>query len=455
MKTLVKKRLAKRSDRGIYLQDRELQETEFEIGSMYTYRIDHKNKRVIITKGEDNTVSKRKIAENEYKPVIDIRKKEAIEVFTECDYLKVYIYQDEIIIEGYFESSDQPIQQAKITHEQLYELTKEIVTHISISTPLRIASLFSGSGMFDYAFHIDDSFEIVSGVELDTEACRTYKYNIGDHVLNMDITEAIPFLPKVPIIIGGSPCQGFSPANRRTNGEDNENSKLVRQFIRAVRSNEECKVFVLENVPQLLGTRYENEIRYYLDDFHIEVGVLDASEFGGAQRRKRAFMIGTKIGSGINKIKLPIPLKKTLKTVRQAFAGLHDGIYNQGDVTLPKKETIEKMNYVPEGGNFLDIPKEIRPNGQHSNLYRRLEWDKPSISLPNVRKSNILHPEENRILSVREIARLFDLPDSFRFFGSLSAMQQQVSNGVALSVGKAIMKVIKNAFKEKLLLSFG
>lgn len=56
-----------------------------------------------------------------------------------------------------------------------------------------------------------------------------------------------------------------------------------------------------------------------------------------------------------------------------------------------------------------------------------------------------MHPEENRILSVRECARLFDVPDSFEFKGKLSSMQQQIANAVPVKLMKAVMTSVKEA----------
>lgn len=60
----------------------------------------------------------------------------------------------------------------------------------------------------------------------------------------------------------------------------------------------------------------------------------------------------------------------------------------------------------------------LRPRGVHTDMYRQLRWDAPSPTLVHPRKFMLLHPREERILSVRECARLQDLPDSFVFLGS-------------------------------------
>ncbi|WP_240377200.1 DNA cytosine methyltransferase [Bacillus piscicola] len=460
---LIKQRKAKLSKRGIYLQDRELLQTVFKPGAHYTYKIDPTSKSILIqpTSGSQNKVSKRKYKDT-YKSVIDIRKKEALEVFRGVDYLEVEIFKDHITIAGYRNNepltdhqSSQKLAEVSFSRVQIRSLIQEHSLKDTYGRSLKTirppldevitaVSLFSGAGVFDLGF-LDD-FKIILALEKDSDAVKTYRYNIGDHVQETDIvyTEK-SLLPKADVIIGGSPCQGFSNANRHTHFLHNPNNLLVRQFIDSVNSNENCKVFVLENVPQLLTAgngQFKNEIEEALSDFDITSGILNASHFGTAQNRKRAFMIGSKIG----KIKLPKPREGLVNTVKQALCGLHDDIPNQRDYSQSTDTTIKRFKHVPPGGNIFDIPEDIRPKGGHSIYYRRLEWNEVAPSIVNPRKANILHPSLNRILSVRECARLFDVPDTFTFKGTLSSMQQQICNSVPVSLAKAIAKKVKNAF---------
>ena len=80
----------------------------------------------------------------------------------------------------------------------------------------------------------------------------------------------------------------------------------------------------------------------------------------------------------------------------------------------------------------------------HSGTYKRLHMSEPSVTISNFRKSMLIHPVQDRLLSVREAARLQTFPDKFEFYGPLHSMQQQVSDAVpvnlAMAVGKAILK---------------
>lgn len=462
---LIKSRKAKVSKRGIYLQDKVLQQTDFVPGSNYKYIIDPQNKQIIIktsTDHKDNQVSKRTLRQG-FKPVIDIRKKEALTLFKDSDYLQVSIYQDRILVEGFSETREASVyiskdQLASVAREQIsFDLfsdgfnTNPVKTAFNnLHIPLQIASLFSGAGVMDEGFK-EEGFDIVFALEKDEEAIKTYRYNHGDHIVQADITTFDKSkIRKAPIMIGGSPCQGFSNSNRHTSFLDNPNNKLLKEFIKSVQTNKNCQVFVLENVPQILTAgngKFKEEIYQALSDFEITSGILSSAQFGEAQDRRRAIFIGSKIG----RIELPKAVypEQLYRTVRMAFTGLSNLVPNQLDYSKGKQETIERMKHVPPGGNWKDIPDHLqtarmKSGNTHSVIYRRLEWDKPSFTIPNPRKNNITHPEENRTLSVRECARLFGLRDSFVFKGSLSSMQQQICNAVPVKLAKAIAKKIKN-----------
>jgi DNA (cytosine-5)-methyltransferase 1 len=462
---LIKSRKAKVSERGIYLQDSALQQTNFIPGSNYKYVIDSKNKQIIIQTSqdpEDNQVSKRALKEG-FKPVIDIRRKEALNLFKGSEYLEVFIYQDRILVEGFSETNEtissyiSKDQLASVTREQIsFDLFSDVFQTKTVQSafhnlhiPLQIASLFSGAGVMDQGFK-EEGFDIVFALEKDEEAIKTYRFNHGDHVVQADITSFDKSkIIKAPIMIGGSPCQGFSNSNRHSSFLANPNNKLLNEFIQAVKTNENCQVFVLENVPQILTAgdgKFKEEIYQALSDFDITSGVLSSAQFGEAQDRKRAIFIGSKIGP----IDLPKAIypKQLYRTVRMAFSGLSNEVSNQLDYSKGKPETIERMKHVPPGGNWNDIPTHLqtarmKSGNTHSVIYRRLEWDKPCFTIPNPRKNNITHPEEHRTLSIRECARLFGLKDSFVFKGSLSSMQQQICNAVPVKLAKAIAKQIK------------
>ncbi|MBU3173321.1 DNA cytosine methyltransferase [Clostridium estertheticum] len=516
---MIKTRKMKISDRGLYLQDSELINTNFNVGSHYRYIIDIKTKKIIIVGSEsesDNTVSKRN-KKNVVSPVIDIRSnqiKSVLGLFKEskAEFLQVTITDNKIIIEEYQEVKNSLLNKAnkfikKITgksknviritdilnvkkisqiemsvkqldqavggYEQTsfldydFNLTKNINTsHVAnslknLDIPLKILSLYSGAGLLDSGFKDIGGFEFVYATDISKDACLTYSKNIGNHIVNADITKLdLKNLPDAQVIIGGSPCVLLTNSNRKTNLNkkvkvnerilDIPENILLRKYIETVKNNKGCIVFVHENVGQIntIGEgRLIKEIKEELADFEITIDLHNASDYGTAQNRKRSIIVGSKIGK-TNVIK---PVLHPIKTLRQAFEGLTEATPNQGDYSKARPLTLERMKYVPLGGNVFNIPEAIRPKSVHSDYFKRLEWDKPSITIVNPRKSMLLHPTENRILSVRECARLQGLPDTFIFYGTLASMQLQVCNGVAyqlsLAIATKIKEVLANTFK--------
>lgn len=504
VKKSIKKRFIETKNHRIYIQDSELVKTVFQPGQKYNFEFDKNNGSVLKIFIDDNgkrIVSKRK-RKNYINPVIDIRAKYILNQFSNYDKVEIEIYKDEILVRGLSDikelktnfdiltdkvvelhskvkikkeiilpkkyindlylkkvSNGVNTKFEQIRFESLFEENK--LSHISISSnyntkntkeynrdvhiALRLVSLFSGVGVLDKGF-IDEGFAPQIAIELEHDMVETYKANLGNHAIQGDLNKYdIRTIPDGEILIGGSPCQDFSNANRRTGKIlDSPKNLLIRKYIEVAKHMKSLKVFVLENVSQLItkGKKFIDEVKQQLSDFEITINKVNSADFSSAQNRERVIIIGSKIG----KIELKKPLVKLYKTVRQAFEGLTRDTLNQLDYSKPKEETIFKMSFIPQGGNFKDIPEQYRGKGCHSNVYRRLEWDKQSITIANVRKSNILHPEENRILSVRECARLFDLPDTFKFLGKLSNKQQAIANAVPLNLARAIAKTVKNAF---------
>ena len=114
---------------------------------------------------------------------------------------------------------------------------------------------------------------------------------------------------------------------------------------------------------------------------------------------------------------------------------------------------IERYKRIPAGGNWQDIVEMMSNYSQlertHSNIYRRLEWDEPSITIGHYRKSMLIHPEQHRGLSLREASRLQSFPDWFRFAGTVDGQsgglmhkQQQLANVVCPLVSKAIAQLL-------------
>jgi DNA (cytosine-5)-methyltransferase 1 len=278
------------------------------------------------------------------------------------------------------------------------------------------------------------------------------------------------------LVTGGPSCQSFSTAGRRRSLDD-DRGNLFRYFVEVVRDLRP-RFFVMENVPGVLSAavrhrplsergpgypaldpeeQHGSAIRLILEelkalDYYVVFGVMNAADYGSAQRRSRLIFLGSRDGEDL---RLPAPThdvsgrygRRPWRTLRQALEGLEDAepIYS----TL-SPAAVKLMKRIPEGGNWRDLPASLQRSalgkaadswGGRSGFYRRLAWDAPTPALttnPISRATMFVHPDEDRPLSVREYARVQGFPDAWTFDGGVRDQYVQIGNAVPLAVSEAI-----------------
>lgn len=131
------------------------------------------------------------------------------------------------------------------------------------------------------------------------------------------------------------------------------------------------------------------------------------------------------------------------ETTEEALQKVTPDWFNYPDQTSNRPETVRNMSLVRPGHNFKDIP-ELRDNlNMHSDRYYRLDPDRPSPTIVNWRKLPLIHPTENRTLTVAEASALMGFDKEFQFHGTLSERQQQCGNGCTHAIGKLIKDTVK------------
>ena len=163
-----------------------------------------------------------------------------------------------------------------------------------------VVGLFSGCGGLDLGFK-QAGFDILWANDFDQDSVKTYRENIGDHVVLGDITK-IPNkdIPSdFDVLLGGFPCQGFSVANIKRSMKDERNF-LYLEMLRVIK-NKKPKFFVAENVKGLLSMEKGAVIDMIVKDFEkigykVDYRLLTASDYGVPQHRQRVFIIGNRIG---------------------------------------------------------------------------------------------------------------------------------------------------------------
>lgn len=324
----------------------------------------------------------------------------------------------------------------------------------------KIISLFSGAGGMDLGF-IQAGFKISMAIDNDSNAVQTYKYNIGNHIIEGDIKELFfnnenNIQENIDVVIGGPPCQGFSIAgNIGRTFKDDERNKLYKEFIRIVNIIQP-KIIVMENVAKLYTHNNGKTRKEILEDFanigyDVEVQILNSANYGTPQIRNRVFFIGKR--KDINtKVNFPIPIYKeeNYKTVKEALE--HFPKLNSGEICkdIPNhesmnhtKDMLNKMKYVKDGCGRECIPPEFGEIKGDVRKYIRYNSLKPSICVTgDMRK--VFHYSQNRALTVRELATLQDFPENFKFLGTKSSQQQQVGNAVPVKLAFSVANCVKD-----------
>ena len=342
--------------------------------------------------------------------------------------------------------------------------------------------IFSGAGGLSLGAEMA-GFQVKFAVEKNKSAAETYRHNHpGTLVLEDDIHNINPLnylLPSehVSIVFGGPPCQGFSSSNTMTRNMQNPNNSLFEEFLRFV-SVIQPDWFLFENVEGF--THFEHgKIQRLVEQYFIEMGyhvfskVLWASDYGVPQHRNRFFMVGNRLNIAFE---FPNPFGTKI-TVNDAIGDLPYLENGQQEPSMPYKlpankasdyarimrkgssrsrqnyvsrnadYVIERYQYIGQGENWKAIPDKLMQNyankqNCHSGIYKRLIANEPSIVISNYRKNMLIHPFQDRGLSVREAARLQSFPDKFLFEGCLMSIQQQIGNAVPPFLAKAVFEKI-------------
>jgi DNA (cytosine-5)-methyltransferase 1 len=304
---------------------------------------------------------------------------------------------------------------------------------------MRILDLFCGAGGFSYGF-APLSDDIHLAIDVDTSALETYRVNYPEakvwqadiHELHsLQIEEALGGRPD--IIIASPPCEEFSKANpdsRRPAAEriyGRGTARLLLDTIRII-GDLSPQAFVIENVAAILQAGGKEIILREFKRVGIEnvvFNMIRAHQYGNPSKRLRVF---------ISNLRLNLP-RKTAPTVMESIGDLpaigldsllSPNVTNPNHSIHPLSDDRMKAVYKTRWGqgarHFRTSKTKTLPN------WVRLFPDRISTSINGL--SRYIHPYENRILTVREHARLMSYPDSFTFVGPTDSQYNQVGESV-------------------------
>lgn len=322
-----------------------------------------------------------------------------------------------------------------------------------MSKALTAIDLFSGAGGLSEGLR-QAGFRVMAAVEVDSLAASTYKLNHPTvELITQDINRvsAADVMRRtklqrgqLDLLAACPPCQGFSTLRTRNGSKRNRDTQndlifAVMKFVRGLRP----KTVMIENVPGLGKSVRLHRFRMQLAKlgYKSQVDVLNVSDFGVPQRRRRLVLVASRVGDP----EFAKP-SRVERTVRDAIGDLPRPNQSKDPLHNYRAEhsnaVVERIKLIPKDGgsrSALGIDAQL---GCHKrvvgfrDVYGRMAWEKfaPTITggCINPSKGRFLHPTQNRAISLREAALLQSFPLSYAF---------DMSSGrypVALMIGNAL-----------------
>jgi DNA (cytosine-5)-methyltransferase 1 len=316
----------------------------------------------------------------------------------------------------------------------------------------RVVDLFAGAGFLSLAFKLE-GFDLRLAVESDAAAATTYARNLGPEVVVADSRRIDPRRAKAcDVIIAGPPCQGFSTLGRRCPQDPRNYLSLeVVRWASVLRP----EAVVIENVASFAHSfvweRLASELSHL--GFGVRAYQLQAADHGVPQYRSRSFTIALRGAEPPSFLALP----HSRRSVRSAWRGLSPtpSGRNWHVAPLPSPIALARMRRIPVGGDKRDVlraapylapPSWHRIGCQATDVWGRMHWDEPANTIrtdfQNASKGRYIHPEQHRVISVREAARLQTIPDDWDFTGFASYAARQIGNAVPVALGRQVARAV-------------
>lgn len=345
----------------------------------------------------------------------------------------------------------------------------------------RLISLFSGAGCFDIGFEVA-GFKLLAAIDSDTDSCKTVAMNrnSGTRILNSPIEHLDPkLLPKflglkkreLEVLIGGPPCQPFSPCANGSLGTplgfEDERSETIHDFFKIVESFLP-KAFVIENVPQLISGKNafvkdlikrkiyrinsKNKTNYKLSFCRV-----NTAWYGVPQLRDRIFIIGSRDGLEFQMPSIRFFEKIDSDQIVQQYRNCWDAIGHLAKIKNTSLNLQVKGKWghllpsIPPGSNYHWHTR--RGGGKNVFEWRTRYWNfllKLHPLLPSWTIAANPGPNtgpfhwDSRRLNVKELQLLQTVPENYKFSGSLSSVRRQIGNGVPSAIGELIGKEIRS-----------
>ena len=369
-----------------------------------------------------------------------------------------------------------------------------------MSDDLTVVDLFCGCGGLSWGL-AKRGYRVVAGVDNSPIALKTFERNhrptqtIEADLATLEpsaVAQGLKLRPgQLDVLVGGPPCQGFSknvPASRRF--LEDEKNLLIHSFLRFI-EHLRPKVVLMENVAEIVNAfdgAFTDEIHRLLIrwGYDVNVRVLDATKYGVPQRRRRAFFFANSAGKqaefppetreahivGGNRSLFALPPFVTVweaigdlptlsagkgnspSEYRQPAKGDYQKVM-RADASLLydhvaralRPTQLARLRAIKAGEGAKDLPPDLRPKSYYSGAYGRLEKGKTAPTITrwvfHLGSGRFGHPVDDRVITIREAARLQSFSDDFLFEGTYIEKSHQVGNAVPPLLASAFASLIR------------
>jgi DNA (cytosine-5)-methyltransferase 1 len=344
------------------------------------------------------------------------------------------------------------------------------------NSKIKVIDLFCGIGGLTHGL-IKEGLDVVAGIDNDSTCKFGYEYNnrtrfIGEDILKVTAEQINDLFGAkngtIRVLAGCAPCQPFSKLNlKRVTKKQLQPLEKFAQLIEETQPD----IVSMENVGGLADTGKYPIFKNFIDTlerngYNYKYEVVDVSEYGVPQRRKRLVLLASKLGE-IELVKRTHKGKKvTVRDVIRNIEPLKDGEISTID-PLHRTRKLSPMNLkrikaTPhDGGNSDSWSEDLvlachkRESGKtySSTVYGRMRWDEPAPTMTTqctgLGNGRFGHPEQDRAISLREAALFQTFPKNYKFVPSdspiiTSHVAKFIGNAVPVRLGAVIGKSIKN-----------
>lgn len=318
----------------------------------------------------------------------------------------------------------------------------------------RTVSLFSGIGGLDLGF-IKQGFNIIWANDFDKHAVESYKANIDTNIVCGDLNNYLEDIPEHDILLAGFPCQPFSLMGKQQGFTDERGTLFFT--IERILKKYKPKVIVLENVKNLLTHdrgKTINKMLEILEDklnYKVYYNVLNTSDYGLPQTRRRVFIVGFLIeefGEELNTFTFPSP-EKLNTTVFDLLDDNVDKKYFLSNRILPTILSNGSKNYYSKSEINLKIAKPLT-----ATMHKMHRANQDNYYEDIVNRNKFEDTAEKRVSTIRrltpnECRKLQGFPDNWKYVVSDTQLYRQFGNAVSVNVSEKLAYQVKKVMKKK------